>query len=680
MSPLKYTNSKNTPKPSFPFQRDTRGRYVFYPHGRFGKGYVVQDPGKRKRISRLYTAYTWTTILAVIWMRLGRYSHQAITALWGFGALLVMLVAYPLAVRAMVKGLPVSGMEYKPPDGSRKAFSRAGLWVLAFVLTGAGILFLSMAFMGRDPEPVAGLFIFALILLAIAGLLFWRLWLKRNEKPPAAPPRTMAANPSRALWAATSKDGKPKPVYWTWGLIGFLALVFTLENIFAFDAASKAAWAPGLGSLVALGGSSHNLIFVRGDWWRFFTPVLLHASLIHILFNGFALLIAGLVLERLVGPAWFLALFFLCGFGGSLFSVMLNPPSQVGVGASGAIMGLIAAGFLISFRLPDGRARQGLQYNLLQMLILNVAPFFLTRGIGSTDYGAHLGGALVGGTAGYFLFREWDAKKFQDRWGGLGRRLAYGGGAVYLAAAVFAAAGFNGSRQWYADNHKGETTQLYTAFIQKDPKNAKAFYGRGYLYYQEKTLEGYQKAIQDFTSAIALSNNYYEALFYRGCAYRHLGEFPLSVADMDQCAQLKADDIFVYNNRGLAYAEWKKYGQALKDYAQALRINPKAAYILINEGDVYLAAKKYDKAMADLNQAIALDKSYGEAFVDRGSIYLYQGNLPMALADFNTALQGVNNAAAYRGRAQVYEKMGQHLLAESELKKAKYYERPGLYD
>jgi membrane associated rhomboid family serine protease/tetratricopeptide (TPR) repeat protein len=594
---------------------------------------------------------------------------------------MILLVAYPITIHAMVQGLPTSGMKYVTPGGSRKFFTRTGLWILFAVCIGGSLVFLTIAIMGWGLMPVTGLLVMALIFFAAAGFVYWRIWIKRNEKPPAETPRSIPPPASRTLWAATAQGGKPRPVYWTWALIGFLAVVFTLENLFAFDKVSRALLAPGLGSLVALGGSSYNLIFVRGDWWRFFTPVLLHGNLIHIVFNCMALWIAGLVLERLVGPAWFLALFFICGFGGSLFSVMLNPPSQVGVGASGAIMGLIAAGFVISFRLPDGQARKALQYNLLQMLVLNVAPFFITRGISSTDYGAHLGGALVGGAAGFFLFRELDFKKFQARWGGLGRGLAYGGGAVYLLAAVFVAAGFEGSRQWYTDNQEGEKIQLYTSFIQKDPQNAQVFYSRGSCYYGEKTTEGYQKAIQDFTSAIAISSGYFDAWFYRGCAYRHLGEFSKSIADMDKCVQLKADNIYVNNNRGLAYAEWKKYNQALKDYVQALRINPKAAYVLVNEGDVYKELKKYDKAMADLNQAIALSGIYGKAFADRGSIYLAQGKLQMALSDFSKALQlNGQDAAAYQGRALVYQKIGQKQLAENDFKSSKLYQRSGLND
>jgi tetratricopeptide (TPR) repeat protein len=315
------------------------------------------------------------------------------------------------------------------------------------------------------------------------------------------------------------------------------------------------------------------------------------------------------------------------------------------------------------------------------MLVLNTAPFFIARGTGSTDYGAHLGGALFGGATGFFLFREWDLKKFQARWGGLGKGLAYGGGAIYFLAVVFAVAGFEGSRQWYADNQLTEKIQLYTAYIQRDPENVKAFDGRGFCFYQEKTRDGYQKAIQDFTSALVFSNDDFDALFLRGCAHRHLGELPQSIDDMNRCALLKPDNSYVYNNRGLAYAEWKKYKQALDDYAEALRIKPQAAYVLVNEGDVYFQLHRYTKAMADLNQAIDLSQIFGKAFTDRGSIYLLQGNLKMALSDFDMALK-LNNrdVAAYQGRAVVYQKMDLPEMAKDDVKNAKLYQNTGLND
>ena len=41
-----------------------------------------------------------------------------------------------------------------------------------------------------------------------------------------------------------------------------------------------------------------NPLVAAGEWWRLFTPVLLHASITHILFNMWALWVLGPQIER----------------------------------------------------------------------------------------------------------------------------------------------------------------------------------------------------------------------------------------------------------------------------------------------------------------------------------------------------------------------------------------------
>ena len=74
--------------------------------------------------------------------------------------------------------------------------------------------------------------------------------------------------------------------------------------------------------------------------WRFVTSIFLHASLIHLLYNLFALVLFGLILERLIGSNRFLLVFFTSGILANLISVNFYSSS---LGASGAIFGIIGA-------------------------------------------------------------------------------------------------------------------------------------------------------------------------------------------------------------------------------------------------------------------------------------------------------------------------------------------------
>lgn len=76
--------------------------------------------------------------------------------------------------------------------------------------------------------------------------------------------------------------------------------------------------------------------------YRWIAGNLLHASFEHILYNCFAILIIGTMLEYLIGIWRYIAIYCLSGLLGSLFSALIEP-DVASVGASICICGVIAA-------------------------------------------------------------------------------------------------------------------------------------------------------------------------------------------------------------------------------------------------------------------------------------------------------------------------------------------------
>ncbi len=77
--------------------------------------------------------------------------------------------------------------------------------------------------------------------------------------------------------------------------------------------------------------------------WTIVTSMFLHASPLHLFFNMWALFIFGPVLERVVGGKRFLSLYFIAGIVGNVGFALFYPSATAGVGASGAIYGIIGA-------------------------------------------------------------------------------------------------------------------------------------------------------------------------------------------------------------------------------------------------------------------------------------------------------------------------------------------------
>ena len=127
--------------------------------------------------------------------------------------------------------------------------------------------------------------------------------------------------------------------------------------------------------------------------WRFMTTAFLHASLMHLAFNMWALWVLGSALEPILGRWRFAALCALSALGGSTMIYWLASPTAPAswltstVGASGAVFGLFAALFIIQRRFGrDTRAIVGL-------LVLNLAISFIGANI---SWQGHLGGLVTG--------------------------------------------------------------------------------------------------------------------------------------------------------------------------------------------------------------------------------------------------------------------------------------------
>jgi membrane associated rhomboid family serine protease len=136
-----------------------------------------------------------------------------------------------------------------------------------------------------------------------------------------------------------------------------------------------------------------NFLVADGEVYRIFTAALLHGSLMHILFNMYALYLFGPRLEQQVGPGAFAALYVASAGAGGMVSYVFGPLEQISIGASGAIFGLFGAWIFVAWKMratPGGRA----MFNQLAVLLaINLAlPIF----VGGIDWRAHLGG-LAGG-------------------------------------------------------------------------------------------------------------------------------------------------------------------------------------------------------------------------------------------------------------------------------------------
>lgn len=143
----------------------------------------------------------------------------------------------------------------------------------------------------------------------------------------------------------------------------------------------------------------------HGYVWQLFTFQFMHAGLLHLFFNGWAIYVFGRELEETLGVKRFLILYFGAGVVGGLFQALAGSfwPRFAGptVGASAGALGLLAAFatlfperplmFLLFFVVPISmRAKFLLLFSGL------LAIFGLVFPVGNMADAAHLGGMLSG--------------------------------------------------------------------------------------------------------------------------------------------------------------------------------------------------------------------------------------------------------------------------------------------
>ncbi|OIO80255.1 hypothetical protein AUJ84_04400 [Candidatus Pacearchaeota archaeon CG1_02_32_132] len=181
--------------------------------------------------------------------------------------------------------------------------------------------------------------------------------------------------------------------FYAFKLIGIIALVYLLQ-----------LFIHGFTDLFLLNSNSWTEI------WRFVTSIFLHGSIAHLFYNGFALLLFGSILERLIGGKKFLIVFFVSGVLANLISVNFYSSS---LGASGAIFGVIGALIVVrpllivwAFGLPMPMFVAGIVW-----AVGDVIGLFIPSGIANI---AHLFGMAFGLIMG-LLFRKKKIRTIKSR-------------------------------------------------------------------------------------------------------------------------------------------------------------------------------------------------------------------------------------------------------------------------
>ena len=279
---------------------------------------------------------------------------------------------------------------------------------------------------------------------------------------------------------------------------------------------------------------------------------------------------------------------------------------------------------------------------------------------------------------------------------------------------------------FYRAGKYADAGQIYSDLIERYPKARTTYLRRGDCF---ASVQEYDKAIADFTTAITLAPEDPRAYLARSWAYLGKGATDRAKADADEALRLeptlaeahrirsevfarkgqpvqagaaRAEGLAILYRRGVDAIAKRDYAAGIADFERVIRQAPndaeahtwcaKAHYLrldfpnAVKEYTEVIALSPNDKesynnrgmasfrmgahvaAIADFDQAIGLDGKFSDAYLNRGTVRLALGDAERAAQDFSKVLELEPRSAgeAYRLRSAAYASMGASNQAASD--------------
>jgi hypothetical protein len=151
---------------AYAFQTDKKGRNVFFPWGKLGKGYVVEDSNQKNKLASFYSRFCTFGFVGALVLVQGKFSWPII-----IGSFFLFYVVYAVVLGSQIKGLAVSDKDYSVLQtyktmGKSFGFSSGGVWILLVLF---GVVFsLCVFFTITQPQDASNSAFY--LITAIAGL------------------------------------------------------------------------------------------------------------------------------------------------------------------------------------------------------------------------------------------------------------------------------------------------------------------------------------------------------------------------------------------------------------------------------------------------------------------------------------------------------------------------------
>lgn len=282
-------------------------------------------------------------------------------------------------------------------------------------------------------------------------------------------------------------------------------------------------------------GAKFNPLILEGEWWRFFTPIVLHIGLLHLLMNTLALYYLGTTVERIYGNTRFLFIYLLAGFSGSLASFIFSP--NLSAGASGAIFGCFGALLYFGAIYPKLFFRT-MGLNIIVILGINLVFGF---SMPSIDNAGHIGGLIGGFLATAIVHFPKNKKPL-----------------LQIFSLIVTAVAIVGLLK-YGFNEPGKLLNEQTAIVMAQE------------YMKAEEYDKVRNVLQEFTNDDLASAEVYFLLSY---AEIKTNDIPKAKEHLHLAVEKRSDFHEAYYNLALIYVQERNFSEAQKFASIAVELMP----------------------------------------------------------------------------------------------------------
>lgn len=190
--------------------------------------------------------------------------------------------------------------------------------------------------------------------------------------------------------------------------------------------------------------------------------------------------------------------------------------------------------------------------------------------------------------------------------------------------------------QALTDRDTARVLTLLDNEINLDPAYAPHYLLKGRIFYARQQ---YDKALEEFETALEKKSKLYEAMYYQGLVLLHQGKLEEAKKVFNSgLKKSKEERALFHNGMGLLLLEKKEYNAADVEFRKAISIGPDEAEFHANLGDANYFAEIYPLAISEYTRVIEMDTTFLDVYFRLARAYVAQGQYNDALNQLRTVL------------------------------------------